>query len=115
VSNEDKASVTQHPLTIEIRPDANTATLLLAGELDLGSADTLRVCLDQLNQDYQELVIDLAALRFLDSTGISLLVQAQHTYADRTPPGRLVLRNPQDHVRKVLEVSGVDQVLTVTA
>jgi anti-sigma B factor antagonist len=107
--------LTQHPLTVEIRPDVSTATVVLVGELDLGSADTLRVCLEQLNRDVEELVVDLAGLRFLDSTGISLLVQTQQTYRDRTPPGRVVLRHPQGHVRKVLEVSGVDQVLTVVA
>ena len=105
--------MTHHPLTIEIRPGARSVTLLLAGELDLGSADTLRVCLSQLDEGYDELVVDLAALHFLDSTGLSLLVQTRHGLAERERPGRLVVRNPQGHVRRVLEVSGVDQVLTV--
>ena len=107
--------MTHHPLTIEIRPDARSVTLLLAGELDLGSADTLRVCLNQLDESYDELIVDLEALHFLDSTGLSLLVQTQHSLTERASPGRMLVRNPQGHVRRVLEVSGVDQVLTVLA
>ena len=107
--------MTHHPLTIEIRPDDRSVTLLLAGELDLGSADTLRVCLGQIDDSYDELIVDLEALRFLDSSGLSLLVQTRHALAERQRPATLVLRNPQGHVRRVLEVSGVDQLLTVVA
>ena len=105
--------MSHHPLTVEIRPDARTVTLVLAGELDLGTADTLRICLQQLGDGYDELVVDLEALHFLDSTGLGLLVATRHALAGRDRPGAMVLRNPQGNVRRVLEVSGVDQVLTV--
>lgn len=103
--------MTQHPLTIEIRPDARSVTLALSGELDLASADTLRVCLGQLEGGYEEVVVDLAALQFIDSTGLNLLVHTHQSLAEDEPPRRLTLRNPQGHVRRVFEVSGVDQVI----
>ena len=105
--------MTQHPLTIEIRPVAGAVTLLLAGELDLASISTLRACLEQLDPSFDEITVDLAALSFLDSTGLATLVSTQHQLAERG--GRLVVRNPQTNVRRVLEVSGVDRVLQVTA
>ena len=105
--------MTHTPLTIEIRPDGRKVTLVLAGELDLGTADTLRVCLQQLDEGYDELVVDLSGLSFLDSTGLGLLVATRHAIAEREQPGTMVLRNPEGNVRRVLEVSGVDQVLTV--
>jgi anti-sigma B factor antagonist len=103
----------QHPLTVEIRPQAGSVTLDLAGELDLATCGTLRACLEQLDPGFQEVVLDLSRVSFVDSTGLSLFVTAQQEMAARG--GRLVMRGPCGHVRKVLEVSGVDQVLSVQA
>lgn len=105
--------MSHHPLTIEIRPDAASVTLLLDGELDLASVGTLRACLDQLDSQYAEIHVDLAGLEFLDSTGLAALVVTQQHLGERG--GRLLVRNPQGHVRRVLEVSGVDRVLSVTS
>jgi anti-sigma B factor antagonist len=103
--------VTHHPLTVEIRPDSGAVTLLLEGELDLASVSTLRACLEQLDGSYHEVAVDLAGLSFVDSTGLATLITTKHQLDERG--GRLVLRNPQDAVRRVLEVSGVDKVLAV--
>ena len=102
----------QHPLTIEIRPVADSVTLALAGELDLSSVGTLRACLEQLDTTFGEVAVDLTALSFLDSTGLAVLVTTKQAVDARG--GRFVLRNPADNVRRVLEVSGVDQVVDVT-
>ena len=100
-----------HPLTIEIRPGAESVVLSVAGELDLSSAPTLRACFEQLDVTVDEVVVDLGGLRFIDSTGLSLLVATERSLAERG--GRLALRHPSDQVRRVFEVSGVDKVLTV--
>jgi anti-sigma B factor antagonist len=105
--------VTQHPLTIEIRPLADSVTLTLAGELDLASVGTLRACLEQLDPSFHEIDLDLAALTFLDSTGLATLVTVKHQLDERG--GQLVVRNPPTNVQRVLEVSGVDKVLRVTS
>jgi anti-anti-sigma factor len=104
--------LSHHPLTIEIRPDAASVTLLLEGELDLASVGTLRACLEQLDSQFSEISVDMAGLEFLDSTGLAALVTTQQHLGERG--GRLLVRNPQGHVRRVLEVSGVDRVLSVS-
>jgi len=104
--------VSQHPLTIEIRPDGSSVTLLLAGELDLASVGTLRVCLEQLDPSFQEVEVDLTDLGFLDSSGLATLVTTHQQLDQRG--GTLVVRNPQHNVRRVLEVSGVDKVLAIS-
>ncbi len=50
-------------------------------------------------------VIDLADLSFMDSSGIAALVKARNQIADGSH--RLVLTRPADNVRKVLEVVGL--------
>ena len=103
----------QHPLTIEVRPSAGSLTLALMGELDLSSAPTLRACLEQLDPGVEEIVVDLTDVSFMDSTGLALLVSTEHTLTTRG--GRLTVRRPSGAVRRVLMVSGVDQLVSVEA
>ena len=84
-----------------------------SGELDILLADDLREewlpALEQLRPD--RLVIDLSAVTFLDSSGLSLIV-ALHKLQERHG-GRVVLSAPQRPVRRVLEISGIDRVIDV--
>jgi anti-sigma B factor antagonist len=82
-------------------------TITLVGELDLASADTVQ---DELIRaeatDARTILLDLAGLSFLDSSGIRLLIAAVgRSQADSS---RLVIRRPPENVRRVLRVAGVD-------
>ena len=101
----------QHPLTIEVRPSAGSITFALVGELDLSSCTTLRTCLEELDPGVTDVAVDLTGLSFIDSSGLALLVTTQQALAGRG--GSMALLGANGHVRRVLEVSGVDQVLTV--
>jgi anti-anti-sigma factor len=48
---------------------------------------------------------------FLDSAGISLLIQAKKRLA--SGESDLVLRDPQPHIRRVLEISGVTELFRI--
>ena len=64
------------PFTIAGRRDGHTAVVVLAGELDLVAKPLLRAhvrtCLD--DDAITAITIDLAALTFIDSTGIGALI-----------------------------------------
>ena len=84
-----------------------------SGELDMLLADELRIewlsAVRQLRPD--RLVIDLSDVTFIDSSGLGLIValhklQKQHE-------GVVVLTAPQRLVRRVLGLSGIDQVIEV--
>jgi anti-anti-sigma factor len=82
----------------------------LHGELDV---DTLAV-LDELpvqSGPGRRVVLDLQALTFVDSSGMRGLLELRRRIID--PGGHLVLRRPRPNVRRVLEVSGLDEVFTV--
>lgn len=57
------------------------------------------------------LVIDLAAVTFVDSTGLSMLVTAQRAVAAKG--GRVVVRHPSAQFRALLHMTGVDGLVTV--
>lgn len=94
-----------HPLEVEIIPDSAAVTLRLAGDLDMATVDTLRACLTSVDPAFSTVVIDLAALRFLDSTGLGCFA-ALHRELE-VQLRRLELRGAQGHVRQVLEISGI--------
>jgi anti-sigma B factor antagonist len=80
----------------------------LTGELDLAGAPGLRDCLIALAA--ADIVIDMTDLTFMDCSGISVLIEAHKRAIQH---GRtVVLRKPQGMVARVLDLSGVDQVLT---
>jgi anti-sigma B factor antagonist len=87
--------------------EGNTVTLTLVGELDLASAPRLRDAFAEAVQHKPETVrVDLAGLTFLDSSGISVLVQAQQDLQERS--SSFVLHRVGDRTARVLEIAGLD-------
>jgi anti-sigma B factor antagonist len=58
-----------------------------------------------------DVVIDLTHLRFIDVSGLNVLIQAARRA--RAAGGTLVLREPSRHVRRLLGVLGLDAELAV--
>jgi anti-anti-sigma factor len=78
--------------------------LRLFGELDLSTVGDLLEALGTLPDDAD--VLDLAALSFMDASGLHALEQyAQET---RNGAGPLVLENVPAHVRRLFEITGAD-------
>ncbi len=93
--------------------DQNSARLIeVSGELDLASAPDLETELNRLGDSDVELVIlDLRKLRFIDSTGISLLAKA-HRAAEDAGRRFAVVKGPRQ-VQRLLELAGLEQRLTL--
>ncbi len=88
-------------------------TLELAGELDPGTASTLQDRLTDLAADtaVSSVVVDLAQITFLDSSGVRALVAGNQALRARS--AELILRSPNPNVRRVLEVTGLTQLLAL--
>jgi anti-sigma B factor antagonist len=78
--------------------------LELSGELDAASAPALRERLAEVaTRGGGPLVIDLTSLRFIDSTGLSVLLNARRRLTRRGRDFGVVC--PSGHVRRILEVT----------
>jgi anti-sigma B factor antagonist len=89
-----------------------SAVVTVGGDLEFGTAASLRSTLIDLSQQgCDPLVIDLEALEFIDSTGLSLLVQAKQRVESQGH--QFILRNPTQRVRRVLEISGLAELFTI--
>jgi anti-anti-sigma factor len=75
--NEDGSAA----IAVEVSHDAGAALVTVGGGLEFGTVASLRTTLSDLAQEEAgSVVVDLAALRFIDSTGLSLLVQAKQRF-----------------------------------
>lgn len=84
--------------------------LALSGELDLVGADHVRGALARTEGDATEiLVMDLAGLTFMDSTGLGIALDAA-ARAERRG-ARLVVARPQPPVERVFRIAGVTHLL----
>lgn len=100
------------PLTTEIRGSKSHALVLLTGELDASTAGKLYEELAQISREgVMHVALDLTALEFIDSTGISVII-AEHKRA-ASSGGELVILTPHRNVRRVFEVTGLMDILDV--
>jgi anti-sigma B factor antagonist len=103
---------TEGPLDLVVQPMGEHVVLSVSGELDAYSAETLRRQLVELDQaGHHTLVVDLASLEFIDSSGLGVLVGAYK----RTRPhsGAVCLLSPSDRIAKMLRITGLDRVFPV--
>jgi anti-anti-sigma factor len=98
------------PDTPGTAPDGSTDAVRVRvdDDLDLATAPALRkVLLGHLEDGASHVVVDLSGCRFLDSTGLSLLVTTHHRLAETG--GALEVVGATAQVRGVLEMSGATQ------
>jgi anti-sigma B factor antagonist len=94
-------------VTVEV--SGETATLAISGEVDLASAPGLREEFQRV--DAPNVVVDLSGVTFIDSTGLGVLVAALKR--TREAGGRLTLRSPTRSTRKVLDITGLSQLVAI--
>jgi anti-anti-sigma factor len=88
------------------REASGALVVRISGEIDMSNAGTLRETIDPiLDSDLQHLIFDLSELEFIDSSGLTVLLAA----TQKVP--LVQLRNPSPIVRRVVEVTGLGDVL----
>ncbi len=107
VSTDESATI-----AVDVQHDAGAALVTIVGELEFGTAASLRTTLSDLaQQGCDPIVLDLAALSFIDSTGLSLLVQAKQRFTSQGR--RFELRAPTLRVTRVIETSGLAELFAL--
>jgi anti-sigma B factor antagonist len=83
--------------------------LEVRGDIDVSSVDALRTAVERaISLAPRNLVFDMTGLRFMDSSGIAVLLQAAEQV------GAVELRNPSAIIRRVITLSGLAEVLRMT-
>jgi anti-sigma B factor antagonist len=97
----------------EVRPDRGSVVVRLAGEPDVRVAgDVAAIVEELLDARFPRVVVDLRALRFLDSSGLHMLVAARS--AERRQAAVSLVRGP-GNVERVLALTGTESRFTFVA
>jgi anti-anti-sigma factor len=94
---------------IETPPDPSGVPLVkVSGEVDISNADQLAETVSAITSSRPErIVFDLNDLRFMDSAGIAVLLGAAAKVSS------VGVRNPSPAVRRVVELTGLTDVLSI--
>lgn len=94
-----------------VERDGAGATVTASGEIDLASSPDLRRELQALLDDgVRRIVLDLEAVTFVDSSGLGVLVGVRKRIDSDGDDGWLRIRGLNGPVRKVFEITGLDEV-----
>jgi anti-sigma B factor antagonist len=98
---------------IEVVEVDDAAVVSISGDLDIATAPRLRKELIELsNRGIRAVLVDLAQLEFIDSTGLGVLVSALRRF--REHGGDLALQSPKPAAAKIFEMTGLANVFAIS-
>ena len=97
-------------MTIDKTVNGTELTVTLSGRLDTTTAPQLETELKASIDGVEHLVLDFAALEYLSSAGLRVLLSAQKIMNKQ---GSMVVRNVNETIAEIFEVTGFCDVLTI--
>jgi anti-sigma B factor antagonist len=99
---------------LEVEASEDGRLLLVRGELCLSTVDRVREPLfDAIESADGNIVVDLTECTFIDSSGLELLALASWRLAAIDPRRELIVVSPRSAVRRILDLTGMDHIVTV--
>ena len=97
-------------MTIEKNLNGSELNITITGRLDTTTAPQLEAELKQSYAGVVKLVLDFAALEYLSSAGLRVLLQAQKTMNKQ---GEMIIKNVNETINEIFEVTGFIDILTI--
>lgn len=100
-------------MSVEIRTSGNAAVVVLSGEVDLQSSPKVRKALLQCLAEKRDVLVDLGAVTYIDSSGVASLVEAFQ--GARKNSTRFGLVGVSAAAMRVLQLARLDRVFAIHA
>ena len=97
-------------MTIEKNLNGSELNITITGRLDTTTAPQLEAELKQSYAGVAKLILDFAALEYLSSAGLRVLLQAQKTMNKQ---GEMIIKNVNETINDIFEVTGFIDILTI--
>ena len=96
----------------QVRQEQDVTVVTLSGELDATNNQELSEVLDkELGEGRRRFVVDLGGVGFVDSSGIATLVRFYKNV--QAGSGEMCLAQPQPPVKRIFELTRLDQVFDI--
>ena len=97
-------------MTIEKNLNETELTVTITGRLDTTTAPQLEAEFKQNIGGVEKLVLDFAALEYLSSAGLRVLLAVQKVMNKQ---GEMIIKNVNDTINEIFEVTGFIDILTI--
>ena len=97
-------------MTIEIKRNAEVATIELTGRLDTSTAPALDNAITEEIKGVSNLVLDLKGLEYISSAGLRVLLSAQKKLQKI---GSMTVKNVCEEVMEIFEMTGFADILVI--
>lgn len=97
-------------ITVNKSEDGRATTVTIDGSIDTITAPKLEDELSKLYEGTEKLYLDFASVDYISSAGLRTIMTAFQAMGESD---NLVLRNLNDDVREVFEMTGFDELLTI--
>ena len=97
-------------MTIEKNLNGTELTVTITGRLDTTTAPQLEAEFKQNIGGVEKLVLDFAALEYLSSAGLRVLLAAQKLMNKQ---GEMIIKNVSETINEIFEVTGFIDILTI--
>ena len=97
-------------MTITKNVNGNELTLNIEGRLDTTTAPALEEEIKNSIANVTSLILDFAALEYLSSAGLRVLLAAQKIMNKQ---GEMIIKNVNETIMEIFEVTGFSDVLTI--
>ena len=99
-------------IEVQMRTVDDATILAPKGDIDLSRAPSFRTHISAVqSKKPRKLIIDLAGVPYMDSSGVATLVEAMQNA--RRSGGKLILCAMQEKVRSIFEIARLDMVFTI--
>lgn len=96
-------------LRIETEEQAEAMVIHISGEVDLGNVTRLRAALEPALENCRNLILDMGALRYIDSTGLHALIDANKVLQENNR--QLVVAGASRTIAKVMHILDLDRLI----
>ena len=97
-------------MTIEKNLNGTELTVTIVGRLDTVTAPQLEAEFKGNINGVEKLVLDFAALEYLSSAGLRVLLAAQKVMNKQ---GEMIIKNVNETINEIFEVTGFIDILTI--
>ena len=98
-------------MTYKITEEGNTATIFLNGEIDMDVADKAKEAIFPLVDAGKEVHINLKDVSYMDSSGISVLIESHQKAQEKNT--KVILKEISKSVLKVIMMAKLEQILNM--
>lgn len=98
-------------MEVKFNKQDSTLTVTICGNIDTVTAPELDSKLQENISDVKDLVLDFAAVDYISSAGLRVILMANQQMED--VDGNLTIKNVNEDVRDVFEMTGFDSLLNL--